>query len=237
MLWVAVGLGVLLVVGVAIGMATATKPEELAAAQAELRARTGLVPVEGAEGTSLLATRELGRVRYEQRSHVAGAEVISVGYWRLEPTQPLAPRLRLIEHRLAPTSLGERAAKAVADAVLRSSRKATTDLPGPVPIGVPSLDERFAAFTDDPAALAKLVSDPALVSQLLTCAELDLAIGADGVTLHDPARLNLGAWMAPGSALETNAANVARDTIVAHERAIALLEHVASRLGAGSAYR
>lgn len=237
MIWVVVGIGVLIVAGVALGMATATKPEDLAAARAELRQRTGLAEVDGAEGTSLLAMRELGRVRYEHHSRVEGAEAISVGYWRLEPRQPLGVRLRLIERRLVPQSAGGRLTKAAADAVTGSRRTATTDLPGPVPIGVASLDDRVLAFTDEPAAVAKLSSDPALVAQLLACPELDLAIGPEGVTLNDPTRLNLGALMGPVSALETSAAVTARATIVAHERAIALLEHVASRLGSTAAYR
>lgn len=237
MLWVVIGIGVFFVFGIGLGMGTATKPGDLEAARAELKQRTGLAHVPGNDGILLVAARELGRVRYEHRSHAEGPTDVSVGHWHLEPAQPLRARLRLIERRLAPVSTGERVAKAAADALMRSSRKVTITLPGPVPIGVPALDERIVAFTDDPASLATLVSDPALVAQLLACAELDLAVGPEGVTLHDPTRLNIGALMDPVRMGETNGAVVARATIVAHEKAIALLERVASRLGPSAVYR
>jgi hypothetical protein len=237
MLWVAIGVVVLLVIGVALGVATAADPDALTAARAELRRRTGLLEVQGSEGTSLIATRALGRVRYEHRSHTEGSTEISVGSWRLEPTQPLRVRLRLIEKRLAPQSPGKRAVAAATDAVMGSRRTVGLELPGPVPIGEPSLDARFLAFTDEPSVLVKIAADPQLVAQLLACAELDLVLGPEGVTLHDPARLNLGALMAPVSPLKTQAAVVARATIVAHERVLALLEHIASRVGNGVTYR
>jgi len=237
MVWVLVGLGVLLVLGIVLGVVTAPKPGAAGAVEAELRERTGLAPVDNAAGTHLAGTRDLGTVRYEHRSHSEGGKDVSVGYWRLEPRDPPTVGLQLIERRLVPESVAARAARAVADEVMGSRRTVQILYPGPVPIGVPALDERFLAFADDSAAVARLAADPELPTQLLACAELDLCVSAEGVTLHDPARLNLGALMGPVSALETDAAVVARATIVAHERVIALLQRVASRLGPRDGYR
>jgi hypothetical protein len=93
------------------------------------------------------------------------------------------------------------------------------------------------AFAEDAGALAKLAADRELAPLLLACPELDLSVGPEGVTLEDPTRLNLGALMDPVAALETDGRAVARASIVAHERVIALLERVARRLGPDTAYR
>lgn len=234
MWWILAAVVVLVVIGVVVGVMTAPKASEMAAAEAELQQRTGLVDMKSPEGEVRVANRPLGTLRYEHHTRVQGPEVVATGFWRLEPSQPLRARLQLVERRLAPQSVGGQVTKAVADAVMRSSRTVSIVYPGPVPIGVQALDERFVAFTDDPSLLAKL-GDADLSARLLGCAELDLRVDAQGVTLNDPSRFNLGSWMAPSS--ETNAAEVLRATIVAHERAIALVEHVATRLGADAAYR
>jgi hypothetical protein len=91
-------------------------------------------------GTSLVARRELGTLRYEHSSRREGSKDVSVGYWRLEPQPPLKVGLQLIERRLVPRSTAARAAIALGDAAFGTKRVVAIRYAGPRPIGESALD-------------------------------------------------------------------------------------------------
>lgn len=86
--------------------------------------------------------------------------------------------------------------KAVGEVFSNSRRVFTPRCAQRITTGIPAVDQQFAVYADDPAAVVHVLSaNPALVDMLSGWAELDVAITPDGVFFNDPSEKNTTAAM------------------------------------------
>ena len=84
--------------------------------------------------------------------------------------------------------------KAVREAFSNTTRNWSPRFPQPVQTGIPQIDSRFVVYGFDPNAVAGMFhQNPALVSVLLQCVEVDFWIDQHACVFADPLQKNLSA--------------------------------------------
>ena len=113
---------------------------------------------------------------------------VTVQAWELECPKPSRTSFQLVEKKLVGVT------RALLNLVGPFKRTLTLAYPGPHPIGDAELDARFAFYSNDPAAAARIVRQPDLRKGLLELASVSLLVDQSTATFCDPTDANVYAW-------------------------------------------